>query len=62
MTLSQSVKHYKETEEGRGQMCEAVEKYAKEYVILQKDCRINRIRDFEDVFMEESKNRSVRFG
>ena len=31
MTLAQSVKHYKETEEGRGQMCEAVEKYAKEY-------------------------------
>lgn len=31
MTLAQSVKHYKETEEGRGQMCEAVEKYAEEY-------------------------------
>lgn len=31
MTLAQSMKHYKETEEGRGQMCEAVEKYAKEY-------------------------------
>ena len=29
--LAQGVKHFKETEEGRDNMCEAVEKYAKEY-------------------------------
>ena len=29
--LAQGVKHFKETEKGRDQMCEAVENYAKEY-------------------------------
>lgn len=29
--LAGSVKHYKENEKGREQMCEAVEEYAKEY-------------------------------
>ena len=29
--LAQGMKHFKETEKGRGQMCEAVENYAKEY-------------------------------
>lgn len=29
--LADGVKHFKENEEGRGTMCEAVEKYAKEY-------------------------------
>lgn len=29
--LAQGVKHFKETEEGRDNMCEAVEKYAKKY-------------------------------
>lgn len=30
------MKHFKETEEGREQMCEAVEKYAKEYAVREK--------------------------
>ena len=29
--LAQGVKHFKETEKGRDQMCEAVEKYARNY-------------------------------
>lgn len=29
--FAQGVKHFKETEKGRDQMCEAVENYAKEY-------------------------------
>ena len=29
--LSQGVKHFKEVEEGRDSMCEAVQEYAKEY-------------------------------
>ena len=33
--LAQGVKHFKETEEGREQMCEAVEKYAKEYAVRE---------------------------
>ena len=34
--LAQGVKHFKETEEGREQMCEAVEKYGDERVINAK--------------------------
>lgn len=31
VALAQGVKHFKETEKGRDQMCEAVEKYARNY-------------------------------
>lgn len=39
--LAQGVKHFKETEGGREQMCEAVEEYAEEYAreyAAKKNC------------------------
>lgn len=37
--LSQGVKHFKEVEEGRDSMCEAVQEYAKEYAKEYADQR-----------------------
>ena len=54
MTLAQSVKHYKETEEGRGQMCEAVEKYAKEYAINEKVISVQNLMENMKLTLEQA--------
>ena len=58
MTLAQSVKHYKETEEGRGQMCEAVEKYAeeyaKEYAINEKMISVKNLMENMKLTLEQA--------
>lgn len=54
MTLAKSVKHYKETEEGRGQMCEAVEKYAKEYAINEKAISVKNLMENMKLTLEQA--------
>ena len=41
--LADGVEHYKETEKGRGNMSEAVEKYARECVIEEKAISVNNL-------------------
>lgn len=43
--LAHGVKHYKEDKEGRENMCEAVEKYAKDYVVRERVCNVRNLMD-----------------
>lgn len=66
--LSQGVKHFKEVEEGRDSMCEAVQEYAKEYadqraidttinivknVIKNTNCTLDQALDVAGIHGEE---------
>lgn len=54
--LAQGVKHFKETEEGRGQMCEAVEEYAKEYAIKEKIISVKNLMENTKFTLEQALN------
>ena len=41
--LADSVKHFKENEKGRGTMCEAVEKFAKEYADNRDVTKVSKL-------------------
>ena len=43
--LAHGVKYYKEDKEGRENMCEAVEKYAKECAIRERVCNVRNLMD-----------------
>ena len=43
--LAHGVKHYKEDKEGRENMCEAVEKYARECAIRERVCNVKNLMD-----------------
>ena len=55
-TLARGVKHFKETEEGREQMCEAVEKYAKEYAIREKIVSVKNLMENTKFTLEQALN------
>ncbi len=56
--LAQGVKHFKEAERGREQMCEAVEnyakEYAKEYAIKEKIVSVNNLMENMTFSMEQA--------
>ena len=54
--LAQGVKHFKETEEGREQMCEAVEKYAKEYAVREKIVSVKNLMENTKFTLEQALN------
>lgn len=43
--LAHGVKYYKEDKKGRENMCEAVEKYAKECAIRERVCNVRNLMD-----------------
>lgn len=58
--LSDGVEHYKETEKGRGNMSEAVEKYAREYaeecVIVEKITSVKNLMNNMKLTLEQALN------
>ena len=54
--LAHGVKHFKETEEGREQMCEAVEKYAKEYAVREKIVSVKNLMENTKFTLEQALN------
>ena len=52
--LAQGMKHFKETEKGRGQMCEAVENYAKEYAVKEKIISVQNLMTNTDFTLEQA--------
>ena len=54
--LAQGVKHFKETEEGRENMCEAVEKYAKEYAAREKIVFVKNLMENTKFTLEQALN------
>ena len=52
--LAQGVKHFKETEKGRDQMCEAVENYAKEYEIKGKIAIVQNVMESMGMSLEQA--------
>ena len=58
--LAQGMKHFKETEKGRGQMCEAVEnyakEYAKEYAVKEKIFSVQNLMTYTQFTLEQALN------
>ena len=54
--LAQGVKHFKENEKGREQMCEAVEKYAKEYAVREKMIAIKNLMENMKLTLDQALN------
>lgn len=54
--LAQGVKHFKNIEKGREQMCEAVEKYAKEYAVKEKMIAVNNLMKNMKLTLEQALN------
>ena len=58
--LADGVEHYKETEKGRGNMSEAVEKYAREYaeecVIVEKITSVKNLMNIMKLTLEQALN------
>ena len=54
--LAQGMKHFKETEKGRGQMCEAVENYAKEYAVKEKIISVQNLMANTNFTLEQALN------
>ena len=54
--LAQGVKHFKETEGGREQMCEAVEEYAKEYATKEKAVSVRNLMENMKLTLEQALN------
>ena len=54
--LSQGVKHFKELEEGRDTMCEAVQEYAKEYAISEVAEKVKSLMESTGFSLEQSLN------
>lgn len=58
--LADGVEHYKETEKGRGNMSEAVEKYAREYaeecVIVEKITSVKNLMNNMKLTLEQALN------
>ena len=52
--LAQGVKHYKKTEKGRENMCEAVERYAKEYAVKEKIISVKNLMDNMKLTLEQA--------
>ena len=54
--LAQGMKNFKETEKGRGQMCEAVENYAKEYAVKEKIISVQNLMANTNFTLEQALN------
>lgn len=54
--LAKGVKHFKENEKGREQMCEAVEKYAKEYAVREKMIAIKNLMENMKLTLDQALN------
>ena len=54
--LSQGVRHFKEVEEGRDTMCEAVQEYAKEYAISEVAEKVKSLMESTGFSLEQSLN------
>ena len=54
--LAQGVRHFKENEEGREEMCEAVEEYAKEYAIREKAISVKNLMANMKINLEQALN------
>ena len=54
--LSQGVKHFKEVEEGRDSMCEAVQEYAKEYALKKRTEDVKSLMESTGFSLEQSLN------
>ncbi len=52
--LARGMEHYKMIEEGRGNMCEAVERYAKEYAISEKVISVRNLMKNIKLTMEQA--------
>ena len=53
---SQGVKHFKEVEEGRDSMCEAVQEYAKEYALKKRTEDVKSLMESTGFSLEQSLN------
>lgn len=54
--LAKGVKHFKDTEKGREQMCEAVEKYAKEYAVKEKMISVKNLMENMKLTVDQALN------
>ena len=54
--LSQGVRHFKEVEEGRDTMCEAVQEYAKEYALKKRTEDVKSLMESTGFSLEQSLN------
>ena len=54
--LSQGVKHFKEVEEGRDSMCEAVQEYAKEYALKKRTEDVKSLMESTGFSLEQTLN------
>jgi hypothetical protein len=54
--LSQGVRHFKEVEEGRDTMCEAVQEYAKEYALKKRTEDVKSLMESTGFSLEKSLN------
>ena len=54
--LSRGVKHFKEVEEGRDTMCEAVQEYAQEYALKQRTEDVKSLMESTGFSLEQSLN------
>ena len=54
--LSQGVRHFKEVEEGRDSMCEAVQEYAKEYALKKRTEDVKSLMESTGFSLEQSLN------
>ena len=54
--LAKGVKHFKDTKKGREQMCEAVEKYAKEYAVKEKMISVKNLMENMKLTVDQALN------
>lgn len=54
--LADSVKHFKETEEGRETMCESVKEYAKEYADERDVIKVRKLMENLQLTLEQALN------